>query len=162
MSGPPPTPTVLRLMRGNPGKRPIRPEPQPPRTAEPPEPPSFLVGHAADEWWRVAPVLHQMGLLSQLDVAALAAYCVAYTRWRQAEEALAKMAEKDPVTGGMLIKGALGDARVNPLARVAANAARDMVAFASQFGMTAAARARIAAGPFGQPPGPGKFDGLLA
>jgi P27 family predicted phage terminase small subunit len=103
-----------------------------------------------------------MGLLSQLDVAALAAYCVAYTRWRQAEEALAKMAEKDPVTGGMLIKGALGDARVNPLARVAANAARDMVAFASQFGMTAAARARIAAGPFGQPPGPGKFDGLLA
>jgi P27 family predicted phage terminase small subunit len=162
MSGPPPVPTNLRILRGNPSKRPIRPEPQPPRTAEPPEPPSFLTGVAADEWWRAAPTLHRLGLLTVLDVAAFAAYCQAYKRWRTAEEALAKMAEKDPVTGGMLIKGSLGDARVNPLARVAANAASDMVSFAAQFGMTAAARARIAAGPFGQPPGGGKFDGLLA
>jgi hypothetical protein len=34
-----------------------------------------------------------------------------------------------------------------------------MVKYASQFGFTPVARARIAAGPFNQPPG--KFDGLL-
>jgi P27 family predicted phage terminase small subunit len=66
-----------------------------------PEPPPFLVGYAADEWWRVAPELHRLGLLTLVDVMPLAAYCEAYKRWRTAEELLATMAEKDAVTGGL-------------------------------------------------------------
>jgi len=46
--------------------------------------------------------------------------------------------------------------------RVAREAAADMVRYASEFGMTPVARARLAAGPHGEPPGGGKFDGLLA
>jgi P27 family predicted phage terminase small subunit len=116
MPGPPPTPTHLKLIRGNPGKRPIRPEPEPQVPAEVPEPPRFLSGYAADEWWRVAPELHRLGLLSVLDVGPFAAYCVAYHRWRTAEEALASMAEKDALTGGLLVKRADGNAAQNPLA----------------------------------------------
>jgi P27 family predicted phage terminase small subunit len=121
---------------------------------------ALLSGYAADEWWRVAPELHRLGLLSVLDVSPFAAYCVAYHRWRTAEEALASMAEKDALTGGLLVKRADGNAAQNPLVRVAANAAQAMVDFAGHFGMSPAARARISAGVWHEPPS-GKFDGLL-
>jgi P27 family predicted phage terminase small subunit len=163
MPGPPPTPTVLKLLRGNPGRRPIRPEPQPPQAAEPPDAPLFLVGYAADEWDRVAGWLHLMGLLSALDVMPLAAYCQAYAHWRTAEEVLAAMAAKDPVSAGLLIRSQGGDAIQNPLVGVARRAAADMVRYAGEFGMSPAARARISAGVGFEPPaGSGKFDGLIA
>jgi phage terminase small subunit len=41
----------------------------------------------------------------------------------------------------------------NPLVRIAGRAAADMVKYPSQFGFTPVACARIAAGPFNQPPG---------
>jgi P27 family predicted phage terminase small subunit len=161
MPGPRPTPIPLRLLRGNPGKRPIGAHIEPERPAEPPEPPPFLAKHAQDEWWRVAPGLHQMGLLTVLDVMPLAAYCMAYARWRAAEEGLARTAEFSPRTSGLLIRTMDGNARANPLARIAAAAAADMVRYAAEFGFSPAARARIAAGPFADPPSGGKFDGLL-
>ena len=152
MPGPPPQPTQLRLLRGNPSKRAFRPEPQPERPAEPPEPPPFLAGYACDEWYRVAGELHRLKLLTILDISSLAAYCTAYARWRRAAEALAKIEGLNSVPAGLMIKRAQ-----NPLVRIASRAAADMVA--SQFGFTPVARSRIAAGPFNQPPG--KFDGLL-
>ena len=70
-------PTHLRLLRGNPGKRPIKPEPEPAVPDKPPEPPNFLSDEAKNEWWRVAPELHALSLLTVLDVMPLAAYCQA-------------------------------------------------------------------------------------
>lgn len=163
MPGPRPTPTYLKLLRGNPGKQALpKNEPQPPREAEVPEPPPFLVGFASDEWWRVAPALHVMGLLTRVDIVPLAAYCDAYARWRLALETLARIGEKDTVTSGLIVRGSYGSAMPNPLVAIARKAASDMVRYASEFGFTPAARARIAAGPFADPGGPGgKFDGLL-
>jgi P27 family predicted phage terminase small subunit len=158
--GPRPTPTYLKLIRGNPGKRPIRTEPEPTRTAEVPDPPPFLVGYASDEWHRVAPELHRLGLLTLVDVNILAAYCMSYSRWRTAEERLAAMADKDTLGAGLMIRGPYGNATQNPLVRIASTAASEMLRHASEFGLTPVARARIAAGPFSQPQG-GKFDGLL-
>jgi phage terminase small subunit len=54
------TPTHLRLLRGNPGKRPIKPEPQPRVPETLPEPPGFLSEDAVNEWWRVAPELYEL------------------------------------------------------------------------------------------------------
>src|SRR5262245_3271377 len=159
MPGPRPTPTYLRLLRGNPGKRAVRPEPQPTQTPETPDPPPFIVGYAADEWWRCGPELHRLGLLTIIDLMPFAAYCEAYARWRSAEEALYQMAERDQVTGALLIRSADGNPRQNPLVRMAHNAAADMLRFAAEFGLTPSARARIAAGVYSG--GPGKFDGLL-
>ena len=51
MSGPPPTPLHLRLLKGNPGKRPIRPEVEPAQAPTCPDPPPFLRGYASDEYW---------------------------------------------------------------------------------------------------------------
>jgi P27 family predicted phage terminase small subunit len=117
---------------------------------------------ARGEWSRVAQQLHSLHLLTWLDLQPLAAYCQAYERWRTAEVMLLEAARKEPATQGLLVKTADGHPRISPLVRIARDAAADMVRFAGEFGMTPVARARIAAGPLSEPPGGGKFDGLLA
>jgi P27 family predicted phage terminase small subunit len=160
MRGPQPTPTVIKLLRGNPGKRRIGREPELLIPENVPEPPPFITGYACDEWWRVAPELHRFGLLTIGDVMLFAVYCAAYARWRTAEEVLAEMAKRDAVASGLLIQRTSGSAAQNPLIRIAANAAAEMVRFAGHFGMTPAARVRISAGVAYEPPSSGKFDGL--
>lgn len=161
MSGPPPTPLHLRVLRGNPGRRPLRAEPEPAALPEAPEPPVFLIGHAADEWHRIACELHALGVLRGVDVQLLAAYCVNYATWRNAIETLATMAASDPITHGLLVRTTDGNPRRNPLAKIASDAAHDMLRFANEFGIGAAARSRIAAG--WQPPQrKSKFAGLPA
>jgi hypothetical protein len=64
------TPTNLVLLRGNPGKRALNKEEPKPRPVLP-EPPGHLDTGAKREWRRVAPELHQLGLLTVLDVDAL-------------------------------------------------------------------------------------------
>ena len=152
-------PTHLKLLKGNPGKRAIKPEPEPPVPDKPPDPPECLDEDAKNEWWRIAPELHALGLLTAVDYMSLAVYCNAYSRWITAERLLAAMADKD-ATRGLLLKGNAGSPMVNPLVKIARNAAADMVRFAGDFGMTPVARSRLAGGIGGQPKG--KFDGLIA
>jgi P27 family predicted phage terminase small subunit len=161
MPGPPPTPNVIKLLRGNPGKRPIRPKPEPAIPNDMPEPPPFLGAYALDEWWGTGVELHRIGLLTAVDVQPFAAYCQAYHHFRTATEKLKQMADADPVMAGLLVKSGKGTAVQNPLVLTARQAANDMVTYASHFGLTPAARARIACAGFDPPRGPGKFDGLL-
>src|SRR6266481_7184387 len=138
MPGPPPTPTHLKLLRGNPGKRRLpTDEPQPLIAETCPPPPSFLNAYAADEWRTVAPQLHAMRLLTRVDAAMLSGYCLSYSRWRSAEEALARMARHDEHTDALLIRADEG-VRRNPLIKIAQDAARDMRRFANEFGLTPA------------------------
>ena len=80
MRGRKPKPTTLKILEGNPGKRSLN-EHEPQVQAEIPECPEFLDDEARAEWFRMAKVLQDMGLLTQADRAALAAYCVAYSCW---------------------------------------------------------------------------------
>ncbi|WP_461319243.1 phage terminase small subunit P27 family [Bradyrhizobium barranii] len=138
----------------------MRPEPQPEIAADVPEPPAFITGYAADEWWSAAPELYRLGLLTRIDVPALAAYCHAFGQWRMAAEALAKMQANDPIMNGMIIKTRYGDAATNPLVSIARKHAGDVIRYASEFGLTPVARTRLAAGGYVPPP-PSKFEGLL-
>jgi P27 family predicted phage terminase small subunit len=80
--------------------------------------------------------------------------------WRTAVETLATVAARDPITHGLLMRTADGNARRNPLVKIAADAAADMLRFANEFGIGAAARSRMAAG--WQPPErPSRFGDLL-
>jgi P27 family predicted phage terminase small subunit len=157
-----PMPTQLKLLRGNPGKQKINgDEPQPDLTIDVPDPPSFITGYAADEWWIVATELHRMRLLSKIDVQVLGAYCYSYGQWRKAAEALARMEANDPLMSGLIIKTKYGDAAVNPLSAVARKHLGDMVRYAAEFGMSPAGRTRITVGNNADN-SQSKFAGLLA
>jgi len=158
--GRPPIPTHLKILRGNPGLRALRPEPEPAVPLAVPEAPSFLMDYAKEEWARIAKELYHLGCLTVVDLNTLAAYCQAYAHWRTAEEALAKMRERDPLTAAIMLKTRNGNAMPNPLLVAANKAASDMIRYASEFGLTPAARSRIAAAhvEVGKP----KFAGLLA
>lgn len=139
-----PKPTSLKLIEGNRGKRALNRK-EPKIAPALPSAPPHLTADALEEWNRVADWLHRIGLLSEVDRAALAAYAQAYGRWVQAERAIAKMAEKDQLTGGLMIKTSNGNAIQNPLVGTANKAAADMMRYAAEFGMTPSARTRIAA-----------------
>jgi P27 family predicted phage terminase small subunit len=160
--GPAPLPTHLKLLRGNPGQRALsKGEPMPTQPPEPPDPPHDLTGYAREEWDRIIVEVFRLRLVTSVDIQVLAAYCDAYARWRNARETLAAMAERDPITRGQIVKTQSGGAAPNPLVFMAAAAARDMVRFAAEFGLSPAARTRINAvdATGGKP---SKFAGLLA
>ena len=113
-------PTNLRLMRGNPGRRPIPNEPKPEIPARPPEPPEFLDDYAAEEFRRVSVELWRLRLLTAVDVQMLAGYAYSFSQWRTAAETLRRLGENDPVMHGQLVKsGEAGGASPNPLLWVA-------------------------------------------
>jgi P27 family predicted phage terminase small subunit len=161
--GPRPMPTNLRLLRGNVGHRRLESwrEPQPVVPTEPPEPPEHLTGqYAREEWARVVVELYRMKLITSLDLQPLAAYCDAFERWCLAKATIAAMAERDPMTHGMIVKTQAGGAMPNPIVFMAQSAARDMVRYAAEFGLSPSARSRIkAVDALGKT---GKFDGFLA
>jgi hypothetical protein len=65
-----------------------------------PTPPPELSDDAKVEWGRVSEEPYRVGLLSKIDCASLAAYCQAYGRWMQADRALTRMSNNDPVSNG--------------------------------------------------------------
>lgn len=142
MRGRKPTPTHLKLVKGNPGKRAL-PENEPRPELDLPTPPPHLTDDAKVEWGRIVDQLYSLRILSQIDRAALGAYCQAYGRWVQAERSLAKMAERDELTRGLMIKTSNGNAINNPLVGIANKAMQDMVRYAAEFGMTPSSRSRI-------------------
>jgi P27 family predicted phage terminase small subunit len=152
MRGRKPIPTHLKLVRGNPGKRAIRSEPQPQQPQQVLEPPSFLMPGAKAEWRRISGELTRLGLLTTLDVQVFAAYCQACARWQEAERMLAESG------GALTVISARGNEMPSPVVRIADDAASDMLKYGSEFGLSPASRARLS----GQPsPGAGKFHDLL-
>lgn len=135
-------PTALRVIEGNPGKRALpknEPKPAVSRSAAP----EHLSREAKTEWRRVIAELTMLGVMTKLDRAALAAYCQAYGRWIQAERALARLAERDEASHGLLIKTSNGNVVQSPLVGAANRAMVIMLRAAAEFGMTPAARARV-------------------
>jgi P27 family predicted phage terminase small subunit len=148
-----PTPIKLRLLRGNPGRRPLLREPQPKSAPKCPSPPAHLSEYAVQEWKRVSGELWALGLLTILDETSFAAYCQSYGLWRLAEE---RLASED-----LVAPGSERNKVVNPVLKIACQAARDLIRFGSEFGLTPSARARVAAG---MPPSAtgSKFGDLLS
>jgi len=70
MKGIPPTPTKLKLLMGNPGRRPLNDqEPQPLRSI--PECPSRLTEEEREVWNVVSRKLYDMGVLTEVDDISL-------------------------------------------------------------------------------------------
>lgn len=135
MRGRKPKPTVLKSLEGNPGKRRRNDrEPKPPDGL--PECPEFLDGEGRAEWFRIVPVLQEMGLLTKADRSALSAYCVAYGRWIKAEGLVKKYGEivKSPEKNFPM---------KSPYLTVADQALETMRKLMVEFGLTPSSRSRI-------------------
>ena len=131
-----PKPTALKILEGNPGKRPLNEnEPIPPKGIV--KCPSWLEPEAKKEWKRLAPSLEAMGVLTQVDLTAFAGYCQAYARWREAEEFLTQH--------GSIFKTPSGYVQQVPQVSIAQQNLKIMQSFCSEFGLTPATRARIIA-----------------
>jgi P27 family predicted phage terminase small subunit len=106
---------------------------------------------AKKEWCRLVPELLKHGLLTKIDRAALAAYCVTYGRWIEAEVQLK--------TEGLTIKTPSGYEQASPWLSVANKALALMRSYASEFGLSPATRSRVSAvDPLKQP---GEWDRFL-
>jgi P27 family predicted phage terminase small subunit len=141
--GPKTKPTNLKILTGTARSHRINPQEPKPQVAAP-QAPEHLTDIARDEWVRVVEELVNLGILTNLDRGALAADCQAYGRWTAAETALARMAEKDAVTEGLIIRTKSGNIIQNPMVGVANKAMADMVRYAAEFGLTPSARTRVA------------------
>lgn len=141
--GPKTKSTHLKILTGTARGHRLNPNEPKPHAAQP-DPPGHLTDAARVEWDRVVVEVVALGLLSNLDRGALAAYCQAYGRWSAAETALARMAAKDTVTDGLIIRTRSGNIIQNPLVGAANKAMADMVRNAAEFGLTPSARTRVA------------------
>lgn len=73
MPGPPPKPTALKVLAGNPGKRALND--QEPKPVAKCSPPAWLPPDVLEEWRRQAPALERLGLLTEIDGEAFATLC---------------------------------------------------------------------------------------
>jgi P27 family predicted phage terminase small subunit len=131
-----PLPTELKIAKGTQRKgraKPAEPKPE----VEAPTAPAHLAGPAREEWNRITVELVKLKLISQLDRAALAAYCTAYGRWIEAE---AKVKEL-----GTVVNDGAGKAVVNPHLTIADRALKQMHQFLTEFGLTPSSRTRVGA-----------------
>ena len=132
-----PKPSAIKILEGNPGKRPLNQnEPKPQKKAPPC--PKWLEPEAKKEWKRLARTLEAMGVLTEADMAAFAGYCQAYARWKEAEERITDR--------GLIIRTPSGYPQQVPYISIAQQYLKLMQQFAEQFGLTPAARSRIIAG----------------
>lgn len=134
MRGRRPKPTRVKVLTGNPGKRPLNLEEPRPEPMVPDCPPE-LGPVARQEWDRLAIELGALRILTALDRAALAAYCNAYALWAEAIGAIQKY--------GTMVKSPSGYPIQSPYVSIANRQAEIMMRIASEFGFTPASRSRI-------------------
>ncbi len=145
MKGRIPKPTSIKKLEGMRKDRINENEPKP--NPSRPTCPSHLNTPAKTEWRRIVPELATLGLLSQLDRAALAGYCQAWGRWVEAERKLKELSSMSPDKMEFLYKTTNGNLIINPLLSVANKAQDQMHKFLIEFGMTPSSRSRIVAEP---------------
>lgn len=147
--GRPPKPLALRRLNGNAGKRklpeqdtaPLAPgAPDPAQLAagvaslRVPAPPKHLSRDAANEWRRLASQLVHRGLLRSLDLTVFEIRCETYSRWLKAKKELQRS----------LVYTVNGMRRKKPEIQIVSDCEQRMRLFDSEYGLTPAARARVA------------------
>ena len=133
-------PTNIKLIQGNPGKRPISSGTLSPDISIP-KCPDHLNSDAKEEWSRVTPLLMNLKVISEIDMAALALYCQSYGRWVEAERKIDEMRKKGG--DGLLIKSPNNYPIQNPYLAIANRSMEDCYKYLQQFGLSPSARTRV-------------------
>lgn len=138
--GPPPQPTQLRVIRGNPSKAPL-PEGEPKPEEDDGAPPPSLHGVALEKWNATVPILRSMGIWSAADRGTWERYCVVYSQWLRNRE----MCERAGEVIVFKTKDKNGNPymQVSPFATQMYRAAEMLLRIEQQFGLTPAARTQV-------------------
>lgn len=145
----PPKPTALKLVTGNPGKRALNKQEPDPTYLQDLTPPDWLDQAAAQVWNEVAPNLRAAKVLTVMDVQSLAMGCIAIAQYRRAVKRTG-----DNLVKAKVIEGEDGEPvetgeQVNPWFIVQSMSFKQAMVVFQQFGMSPAARTRIAIQPQG-------------
>ena len=136
MRGRKPKPTATKRRAGNPGKRRLN-EHEPILAVALPKCPSHIAGEARREWRRVSLELYNAGLLTNVDRAALAGYCRAWSEAILADRMISKK--------GRYVRGVNGTEVEAPWVGTSRRAWTQVLKFMSEFGMTPSSRSRVRA-----------------
>jgi P27 family predicted phage terminase small subunit len=135
MRGRKPTPTAMKQLHGNPGKRALPAhEPKPTLVTAAPAP-AHLGRDARKEWRRKMVELAPLGLAAEIDLGLLEVWCSAKGDFVAAERALKR--------DGIVIEDKDGNARRSPWTFVKAKAVEQLIRVAAEFGFSPASRPRI-------------------
>lgn len=145
-TGRPPKPTKLKILEGNPGKRPL-PENEPEPTTPLVIPAIIAADEAALAEWNRIVLSMPRGFYADIDAVVLAICASAWVIWSQAT---AKIRLE-----GLMADGSTGNRVAHPLLAVQRQQSEIILRCASQLGMGPAARVRLSA-PKGKTP-----DGAL-
>ena len=162
MAGRPPKPTALKVIEGNRGKRATNKQEPDPTYLTDLEPPAWLAQPAQEVWKEVAPKLAAAKLLTEVDVQMLAMGCVAIAQHRYAVKRtgddLVKAKHEVDEEGELFSVGE----HINPWMLVQSMTFKQAMAVFQQFGMSPAARTRIAIQPQGDLFGHGNQENKAA
>lgn len=131
-SGRKPKPTILRLLDGNPGKRPLPVDEPEPTAAKSATPPQWLADDAKRLYRKIAKELIELELLTVLDVELLGAYCEA---WSQFLLATQRVQEMGPVIWTTTAKGFDVQSK-NPYCDTKKDSLATVMQLSSRFGFT--------------------------
>ena len=139
--GRPSKPTNIKLLHGNPGKRPLN-DAEPKPDASDQKPPTWLKGRARREWKRIAPMVADMGVLTVADNDAAALMCDALAEYIEAREVVRQHGatyEAEAKNGAVIV-------RPRPEVGMYQDAWRRVLRMMTDFGMTPSSRAKVQAG----------------
>lgn len=135
-------PTMLKLLQGNPGNRPINEEePQPKKLFEP-EPPEHFNEIQSAKWRDLSRQLSACRVLTELDLDALQMYVES---WCAMNVCLADLTDR-----GKLLRTPTGGAMWNPSWTEYKHAANMVRSLQSEFGLTPSARTGVVASADGE------------
>lgn len=143
--GPKPKPATVHLLNGNPGKKNVGGLIQKlQRPVGLPECPPDLSEDARLEWGRLGVLLEQLGLISELDMAAFALYCESWSDFQRACRKLKELGEK-----GYVMETPSGYQQIGPWLSIKNNAAANVNKYKQEFGLSPADWTRVDANPQG-------------
>lgn len=138
MAGRRPTPTALKLVKGNPGKRATnKKEPKPERQV--PSCPAHLTDEAKVAWGRLVVLLDRMGVLTEADVFALERLCDCYADILACRELI----ERDGRTYSTIDQNGNTLVKNNPAVNQLRAADAQFKSYLVEFGLTPAARTKL-------------------
>lgn len=140
--GPKPQSPGLRLVHGNPGKRPLAAGVRGPDAGRP-KMPSWLGKIAKAKWRALVPQLEQLGILTVVDGDVIAAYCSAWEEFEAATRVLTAdvtRCQECGVNGGRFSSRGTGGLAHHPAVAMQRSAWKAIQSFAAILGLNPSVR----------------------